>query len=164
VASLSGGAIFTGEYSIAQWKQLRCAGNKALAGDGGCCYGSDNSYNIINTGQILGNFAQNGGGGLAGEQNSRMSLSSCDLEGNKANTGGAYFVALSAGMEDVNSTIRGNTALLQGGGIALLGQNVLILNADICDNTATFGGGVAVRYGQSISVSLQNCVIRWVFI
>jgi hypothetical protein len=176
-----GAAIFVGRKNTIKMSQSTIASNGKMTGEGGSIYAVDAILDIDNseiydnravkggafeisrntsltlkTCTLRDNQAETKGGALYASVRSIVNFQDCLLQWNKASIGGAIFSMGASKITMVGTTNLGNSATNEGGGvISAIGYTMLdISQSRFQKNTAQYGGALQVM--QNATLSLVN--------
>jgi hypothetical protein len=93
-----------------------------------------------------------GGGGVAFDSAGQLTLSSCDISGNRSASNGGGIRLDSGTLNVTNSTVSGNISLFNGGGISLGSGPVTLKNSTISGNSSFFDGGGLSSHGGLVTL------------
>ncbi|MBL7074142.1 T9SS type A sorting domain-containing protein [candidate division KSB1 bacterium] len=124
-------------------------------GSGGGIYCLNSSPRLVNV-TMIGNSADEYGGGIFCSDESSPSLENVTISGNTADDGGGIYCYESS-PSLINVTVSGNTSSSYGGGICcIVNSNLSFVNVTITNNYAYSGGGI---WCVESSPSLENVTI-----
>jgi parallel beta-helix repeat protein len=123
------------------------------------------TYCNINKGDVssfLPSDSRSYGGGIY-SKSSKLEITNCIIENNKAQWGGGIFAGVSASPMISNCQIRSNSALQGGGGLYFWESSSsivtnCIIESNSCSGNTYGGGGIFIGY-SSLNVRIINCII-----
>ncbi|MBQ7196514.1 MAG: right-handed parallel beta-helix repeat-containing protein, partial [Synergistaceae bacterium] len=163
----SGGAIYVSEGSHAEI--TNCIIKDSARNNysrGGAIYVNASTLTLKSS-DIINNYSNYRGGGIAIENGSYASITNCTITSNDSPAsghggGGIYILSSSADITDSVIT-KNTTSLGDGGGVCIVGSSttgissVTLTNCTISDNTCQYeGGGIDVFYATA---AIKNCII-----
>ncbi|MBU1626829.1 DUF1565 domain-containing protein [bacterium] len=188
-----GGGIYCDNGAYPSIYNCKMDKNRASGGSGGAIYGFEAAFDNVYDTIFKENYTEssNGVGGYGGAiclEDSRITLDSCKLEGNRAEWGGGVSI-FNSGSWFYSTIITGNYAEEvnqqggYGGGIYCKESSNYPVNCVISENTAKRGGGSYCNYGSqfvcntniisnnaedgdgiycddSYTLQLMNCIVR----
>jgi hypothetical protein len=128
------------------------------SGDGGAIFSFDVNV-TLNSCQILNNIANSQGGGIWTDSAS-ITLNSSTVSGNNASSAGGGIGSFAGIVSVTNSIVAGNVSDGDGGGIWTQVGNVTLNSSTVSDNNAEgSGGGIAIDQGSTSGLSINNSTI-----
>lgn len=151
----SGGGIYLGAGTIMNIDGAKIINNKALGGGGGGILARHATL-TINSGEISGNEAKNGGAIFFGDLDGKLTLNDGLITNNKAVTTNGGAISTYGSIVDINGgEISKNSANNNGGAIYVsVGDSntkstLTIKNGQIINNTAYSGGAIFIIRGNN---------------
>lgn len=143
-----GGTLFSDTVSSNfAFKNVTISGNVSSGESGGGLYVEGLGYNIgftLSNSALLGNSAQEYGGGAAAVSSVTMAVTNSLIAGNTAASGGGISATDGMLLQLTKSTISGNAATHDGGGVFVNDAHAAIAKTDFLANVAKFGGGLQI--------------------
>ncbi|MFO1036545.1 MAG: right-handed parallel beta-helix repeat-containing protein [Geminicoccaceae bacterium] len=133
---------------------------KVIAISGEATYAS--LQNLTITGGFWdGQLEHAGGGGIFMYGQSTLTLTSCDITGNRAITGGGILAGYDSKINILDSTVENNYGRAGGGGVDIRGGTVLRMENSVIDDNRSFycGGGLYAGVDTSVTL-LRTAVVR----
>lgn len=157
-ATLSVDANQTGNVLVVDNYATAAIGGLTLTGGSSTGVLNNNYAKLTLTGVVIsGNSDVNGGGGIATEGNSTLTVVDSTVRGNHANWGGGIS-AFHANVTTTSSTVSGNAAASSAGGITSASGTLKLTNVTVSSNTVSGGPGGGV-HSTGATVLLTNVTV-----
>ena len=150
-----GGAIFAeGSAVLITGGTLNNNATLSVDGVGGAIVGTGSWIDLEHV-EVMGNQAANGGALAAGE--GQLQVGNSLIMGNTADNSGGGILGMSLVLFLLDSTVAGNTVLAPdgyGGGLVMMDSEVAVYNSWLCSNSAASGGAMIAMGGVT---EMYNC-------